>query len=47
MLLGILDASLLGNILTGRGINRAGKGKWINRAGEWIVRAGYGNKMDF
>ena len=39
MLLGTL--SLLGNILTGRGIKRAGEG---------IVRAGYGNnssKMDF
>ena len=47
MLLGTLGASLLGNILTGRGINRAGKGKGINRAGEGIVRAGYGNKMDF
>ena len=50
MLLGTLDASLLGNILTGQGINRAGKGKGINRAGEGIVRAGYGNnssKMDF
>ena len=33
----------------GRGIYRAGKGKGkgINRAGEGIVRAGYGNKMDF
>ena len=39
----------------GRGIYRAGKGKGkeINRAGERIVRAGYGNnnnnnnKMDF
>ena len=57
MLLGTLDASLLGNVLTGRGviakrqgrgINRAGKGGGINRAGEGIVRAGYGsNKMDF
>ena len=47
MLLGTLGASLLGNILTGQGINRAGKGKGINRAGEGIVRAGYGNKMDF
>ena len=50
MLLGTLSASLLGNILTGRGIYRAGKGKGINRAGEGIVRAGYGNnnnKMDF
>ena len=56
MLLGTLGASLLGNLLTGkgaiatsqgRGIYRAGKGKGINRAGEGIVRAGYGNKMDF
>ena len=43
MLLGTLGASLLGNILTGQGINRAGKG---------IVRVGYGrrsskSKMDF
>ena len=56
MLLGTLGASLLGNLLTGkgaieasqgRGIYRAGKGEGINRAGEGIVRAGYGNKMDF
>ena len=51
MLLGTLGASLLGNILTGWGINRAGKSRGINRAGEGIVRAGYGNKnknkMDF
>ena len=38
MLLGILGASLLGNILAGKGINRAEEG---------IVRAGYGNKIDF
>ena len=39
MLLGTLGASLLGNILTGKGINSAGEG---------AVRAGYGNKkMDF
>ena len=40
----------LGNILAGNGINRAGKGRRINRAGEGLVRAGYGNhsyKMDF
>ena len=54
MLLGTLGASLLGNLLTGkgaiatsqgRGIYRAGKGKGkgINRAGEGTVRAGYGN----
>ena len=53
MLLGKLGASLLGNLLTGRGIYRAGKGKGkgVLRAGEGIVRAGYGhpsqNKMDF
>ena len=34
MLLGTLGASLLGDILVGKGINRAGEG---------IVRAGYGN----
>ena len=48
MLLDTLGASLLGNLLTSRGINRAGKGRGINRAREGIVRAGYGNnKMDF
>ena len=50
MLWGTLGTSLLGNLLTGRGIYRAGKGKGINRAGERIVRPGYGNnnnKMDF
>ena len=48
MLLCTIGASLLGNLLTGRGVNRAGKSKGINRAGEGIVRAGYGNnKMDF
>ena len=56
MLLGTLGASLLGNLLTGRGIYRAGKGKGINRSGEGVLRAGYGcplssalhnNKMDF
>ena len=48
MLLGTLGSSLLGNLLTEKGIYRAGKGKIINRAGEGIARAGYGNtKMDF
>ena len=48
MLFGTLGASLLVYVLTGRGVNRAGKGKGINRASEGIVRAGYGNnKMDF
>ena len=38
MLLGALCASLLGSILPGKGINKAGEG---------IVRAGYGKKIDF
>ena len=45
MLLGTLGASLLGNLLTGKGINKKGKG--INRAGEGIVRAGEGHSTDF
>ena len=44
MLLATLGASLLGNLLTGKGVNKKGKG--IHRAGEGIVRAGEGN-MDF
>ena len=47
MLLGTLGAILLGNLLAGKGTYRAGKGKGINRAGEGIVRAVYGNNMDF
>ena len=49
MLLDTLGASLFGNLLTGPGIYRAGKGKGkgISRNGEGIVRAGYGNNMDF
>ena len=48
MLLGTLGESLLRNLLTGRGINRAGKSWEINRAGEGVLRAGYGNnKMPF
>ena len=41
-LLGTLGASLLGNLLTGKEVHRAGKGKGI-------VRTSYGNnnKMDF
>ena len=44
MLLGTLGASLLGNILAGKGINRAGEGAIAKRQGRGIVRAGYGNK---
>ena len=44
MPLGTLGASLLGNLLTGQGINEKGKGiHGIHRAGEGIVRAGKGN----
>ena len=45
MLLGTLGGSLLGNLLTRKGINKKGKG--INRAGKGIIRAGEGNNMDF
>ena len=46
ILLGTLGASLLGNLLTGKGVNKKSKG--IHRAGEGITRAGYGNnEMDF
>ena len=50
MLLGKLDASLLGNILAGKGVTAKSKrqGRGINRVGEGVVKAGYGNeKMDF
>ena len=42
MLLRTLGARLLGNILAGKGINRAGKGRGIKRAGEGrgVERAG-------
>ena len=44
MLLGTLGASLLGNLLTGRGVNRAGKGngkgKGINTASERGFKSG-------
>ena len=43
-LLGTLGASLLGNILAGKGINRAGEGAIAMRQGRRIVRAGYRNK---
>ena len=41
MLLGKLGASLLGNLLTGKGANKKDKG--INRAVEGIVRASCGH----
>ena len=44
MLLSTLGATLLGNILAGKGINRAGEGVIARRQGQGVVRAGYGNK---
>ena len=44
MLIGTLGASLLGNLLIGKGIVRADSG---NKKEKGIVRTGYGNKMDF
>ena len=44
MLLGTLEASLLGNLLAGKGIVRAGSG---NKKGKGIVRAGTGKDWDF
>ena len=43
MLLGTLGASLLGNLLSGKGI----KADSEDKKGKWIVRDSYGNKMDF
>ena len=44
MLFGTLGASLLGNLLTGKGFVRAGSG---NKKEKGIVRAGSGKKCDF
>ena len=45
MLLDTLGASLLGNLLTGKGVNEKDKG--ILRAGEGINKVGKRNKLDF
>ena len=53
MLWGTLGASLLGNLLTGKGAIATSQGRGMYRAGKGkgTVRAGYGNdsnnKMDF
>ena len=44
LLLGTLGASLLGHLLTGKGIVRAGS---ENNRGKGIVRAGSGKQLDF
>ena len=50
MLLGTLGASLLGNLLSGKGIARVGSGN-PSKKGKGTVSVGYGdhsqNKMDF
>ena len=49
MLLGTLGASSLGNIITGKGKNKAGYGSndFQFNGGKEIIRAGYGSKLDF
>ena len=52
MLLGTFGASLLGNLLTGKGIVRAGSGNPLssdlqNKKGKGIVIAGTGKQWDF
>ena len=42
MLLGTLGASLLGNLLSGKGLTRAGYGN-PSKKGKGLTRAGYGN----
>ena len=44
MLLGTLGASLLGNLLAGKGIVKVGSG---NKRVKGIVRAGTGKQWDF
>ena len=44
MFLGPLGASLLGNILAGKGITRAG---YDSKREKGTIRAGYGSKLDF
>ena len=44
MLLGTLGVSLLGNLLSGKGIIRAG---FENKKGKGILRAGYGKQWYF
>ena len=52
MFLGTLGASLFGNLLTRKGIVRAGSGRPLssasqNKKGKGIVRAGSGEQWDF
>ena len=55
ILLGILGASLLGNILAGKGVVRPGSDRrslnsstsYGNKKGKGVVRAAYGKEWDF
>ena len=49
MLLGTLGVRLLGDMLEGKGINRAGYGSkdFQSKGGKRIIRVGYGSKLDF
>ena len=54
LLLGTLGASLLGNVLAGKGIVRAGSGRFLNsptssenKKGKGIVRVGSGRPSDW
>ena len=44
MILGTIGASLPGNILGGKGRNRAEEKAIAGRQGRGLIRAGYGNK---
>ena len=44
MFLGTLGASLLGNVLAGKGAIATSHGRGMNRAGEGIARAGYDHR---
>ena len=49
MLLGPLSTSLLGNMLAGKGITKAGYGAkdFQSKKGKGIIRAGYRSELDF
>ena len=43
-MLSTLGTRLLGNMLTGKGLLKAG---YESKEGKGVLRAGYGNEMDF
>ena len=44
MLLDTLGATLLENMLAGKGANRA---EYDSKGGKWVIRVGYGSKLNF